>query len=95
MPSQDEQQESQGTSNLPLMAAAASGEQKYYPHPSNFPERLMHVLENDIATDCIWWLGEKGDTIAIHPGNIKKGSLLDAHFQGNRYTSFVRNLNRW
>jgi len=66
-----------------------------YPHPTNFPERLMHILENSIAHDAVWWLGVDGDTVAIHSKNIKESPILNSHFQGNRYTSFIRNLNRW
>ena len=94
-PAEDEKQAGQETSNLPLLAAAAAPSPNSYPNPSNFPERLMHVLQNKIEPECIWWLGEKGDAVAIHADHIKAGSLLDTHFQGNRYTSFVRNLNRW
>ena len=65
-----------------------------YPNPSNFAERLMHVLDNEIAKESIWWLG-KGEAIAVHPEKIKASPVLASHFQGNRYTSFIRNLNRW
>lgn len=65
-----------------------------YPSPNNFAERLMHVLENGIATDSIYWLGE-GESIAVHMKNIKTSPVLDSHFQGNQYSSFIRNLNRW
>ena len=65
-----------------------------YPNPSNFAERLMHVLDNEIAKESLWWLG-KGEAIAVHPEKIKASPVLASHFQGNRYASFVRNLNRW
>lgn len=65
-----------------------------YPNPSNFAERLMHVLDNEIAKESLWWLGN-GEAIAVHPEKIKESPVLASHFQGNRYTSFIRNLNRW
>jgi hypothetical protein len=60
-----------------------------YLNPENFAERLMHALENGIASDCLWWLGE-GKAIGIHPEKLKKNAVLNSHFQGNRYSSFVR-----
>lgn len=77
-------------------AVASSGRKPggAYPDPSNFAERLMHVLDNEIAKESLWWLG-KGEAIAVHPEKIKASPVLASHFQGNRYTSFVRNLNRW
>ena len=65
-----------------------------FPNPNNFPERLFHVLENNIASESLWWLGE-GEAVAVHPDKIQESPVLTSHFQGNRYSSFVRNLNRW
>lgn len=69
-------------------------EELTFPNPSNFPQRLMNILDSGIAPDAIWWVGD-GDEFAIHPGNVQSSTLLVDHFQGNRYSSFVRNLNRW
>ncbi|CAB9517975.1 expressed unknown protein [Seminavis robusta] len=83
------------SASIPAAAAAAPPAGGTYPRPTNFGEKLMHVLENGIAQDCISWHGETCERIAIHLPNLKKSSVLNTNFQGNRYSSFVRNLNRW
>ena len=81
-----------GGGDAPAAAAEGGGT---YPNPGNFAERLMHVLENEIAKDSLWWLGEQGEAVAVHPEKIQDSPVLQSHFQGNRYSSFIRNLNRW
>lgn len=65
-----------------------------FPTPNSFPEKLFHVLENSIAPESLWWLGE-GEALAVHPHKIQTSPVLESYFQGNRYSSFIRNLNRW
>jgi hypothetical protein len=65
-----------------------------YPNPKNFAERLMHVMEAEMAPDSIWWVSD-GKAVALHPKRLKKGTILKSHFQANKYSSFLRNFNRW
>jgi hypothetical protein len=65
-----------------------------YPKPKNFAERLMNVLENSVVSDIVFWYGAQ-NFVAIHLKRIKSSSVLDTHFQGIRYTAFMRNLSRW
>lgn len=65
-----------------------------YPEPSTFVERVMHVLENDLAPDAIWWVDD-GNGIAIHPEEMKTSGLLAKFFSRNRFATFVRTLTRW
>jgi len=65
-----------------------------FPNPSTFAERVMHVLENEIAPTAIWWL-EDGENIALHPDEMKRSRILETHFPGNRFSNFVRSLTRW
>ena len=85
------------SSAVPAAALPQSQQQQLkgaYPNPSNFAERLLHVLDNEIAQDALWWLGD-GEAIAIHPEHLQASAVFERHFQGNRYTSFIRNLNGW
>jgi tRNA pseudouridine-54 N-methylase len=60
----------------------------------NFAERLMHVLQDGIGKDTVWWVGE-GKALAIHTRNLKEGDLLSEHFRVKDYSVFIRNCNRW
>ena len=60
----------------------------------NFAERLMHVLQGQIGTDTVWWVGE-GKAVAIHTRNLKDGDMLTQHFRVKDYGVFIRNCNRW
>ena len=65
-----------------------------YPEPSTFAERVMHVLENDLAPRAIWWV-DNGNGIALHPEEMNASGLLDKFFSRNRFATFVRTLTRW
>jgi HSF-type DNA-binding len=58
----------------------------------SFPERLMELLEGEIATDAMWWL-PGNDAFAIVP-KIFPDAVLDKYFQGTKFESFTRKLNR-
>lgn len=92
----NQREDGDGPSQPPAVPSsiAAVGGGGTYPNPGSFSERLMHVLENEITPESLWWLGE-GEAIAIHPEKIEASGVLVNQFQGNRYSSFIRNLNRW
>ena len=61
--------------------------------PFNFPERLMDLLEKQVAKDAMWFLSG-GDAFAIVP-KLFSEQVLDKFFQGTKFESFTRKLNRW
>jgi HSF-type DNA-binding len=65
-----------------------------YPKPKNFAERMMNVLENNVAPEVVKWHGDD-DRIAIDTKALKTSNILDGRFQGIKYAAFVRNLSRW
>ena len=59
-----------------------------------FPERLMELLEGDASVEeAMWWL-PGGCAFAIRP-KIFYDVVLSKHFQGTKFESFTRKLNRW
>lgn len=64
-----------------------------FPNPINFAERVMHILENEIAPSAIWWADNQ--SIALHPEQAKNTGLLANHFHASRFSTFVRTLLRW
>lgn len=90
----DSGQESAAASDV-AVAGAPSGEGAKFPHPKNFAERLMNVLQRGIASDSIWWVGGDVNGVALRPKKLKKGTLLQTHFSGNQYSAFLRSFNRW
>lgn len=62
----------------------------------SFPEKLMALLESEAAPDAIWWLPDtmkaKG-TFAINKTKFEED--LSQKFNGNKWSSIARNLNRW
>jgi HSF-type DNA-binding len=65
--------------------------------PSHFPNKLMALLEKRVARDAVWWLRDLGDTKGVFAINRKvfTKKVLDAAFNGNKWSSITRNLNRW
>ena len=61
--------------------------------PTDFPARLMNLILREVETDSMWFL-PGGEAIAIHKENFIK-NVLDKHFRGMKWTSAVRNFNRW
>jgi hypothetical protein len=60
---------------------------------SSFPERLMELFEGDVAKDAMWWLpGE--DAFALS-SDLFPDQVLQKYFQGTKFESFTRKLNRW
>jgi hypothetical protein len=60
---------------------------------SSFPERLMELFEGDVAKDAMWWL-PGGDAFALSP-DLFPDQVLQKYFQGTKFESFTRKLNRW
>jgi len=60
---------------------------------TSFPEKLMQMLDSDEFSGIVYWSGY-GDSFCI---NTKKfiEKVLDVYFQGSKFESFVRKLNRW
>lgn len=58
-----------------------------------FPERLMELLQEEQVKDAMWWL-PGGHAFAIRP-KIFYDAVLSKYFQGTKFESFTRKLNRW
>jgi hypothetical protein len=58
-----------------------------------FPVQLMDLLQRDVAPDALRFLPE-GEAIAFNM-DIFSEKVLDMFFRGMKWTSVVRNLNRW
>ena len=58
----------------------------------SFAEKIMEILDKDLAPDAIWWLpGCK--SFCLH--SKKFAPLLDTYFQQTKWASFTRKLNQW
>jgi HSF-type DNA-binding len=58
----------------------------------SFPEKLMSLLEGGEVSESMWWLPD-GESFCIAPASFE--AILDKHFQGTKFESFTRKLNRW
>jgi HSF-type DNA-binding len=58
-----------------------------------FPEKLMSLLDGEEMSDSMWWLPD-GDSFCLVPVVFAE-RVLDKHFQGTKFESFTRKLNRW
>lgn len=58
-----------------------------------FPERLMELLDDEVALDSMWWL-EDGKGFCVDP-KVFADKVLNKYFQGTKFESFTRKLNRW
>ena len=80
-------------SAVPSAATAATGDPTSGNHnPLNFPGRLMKVLQSKVAPESMYWLPD-GDKFAIHTETVE--DVLVGHFQGAKWMSFTRTLNKW
>lgn len=61
---------------------------------ATFPEKIMEVLQGNLAPGAIYWLPE-GEAIAVDPDSFKDNAIISKQFRGNKLSSFVRSLNRW
>ena len=58
-----------------------------------FPERLMELINDTIAPEHVGWIEEE-EAISFKTDGFQE-HVLDSFFQGLKYDSFVRKLNRW
>lgn len=58
-----------------------------------FPERLMDLLNKGVEKEAMWWM-EDGDGFCVLPKHFSD-KVLDRYFQGTKFESFTRKLNRW
>lgn len=65
--------------------------------PVNFPDKLMLLLDKKAAPDAVYWLRDMGDVVGPFAINRKAFTvqLLNKSFNGNKFPSITRNLNRW
>ena len=57
-----------------------------------FPQRLMEMLDMEVAPAALWWT-EDGKAFAIDLSKFE--DVLHHHFQATKYASFTRKLNKW
>jgi HSF-type DNA-binding len=57
-----------------------------------FPEKIMSLLDSAEESQAMWWQPE-GDAFCIVPASFDH--VLMKHFQGTKFESFTRKLNRW
>ncbi|GAX29243.1 hypothetical protein FisN_28Lu115 [Fistulifera solaris] len=58
-----------------------------------FPAKLMCILEDPDFQSCIYW-SDEGDAFCVHP-NLFTEKVLGPYFQGSKFHSFTRKLNRF
>ena len=58
-----------------------------------FPDKLMNLLNSKDFQDSMCWL-RNGNGFALHP-NVFMKNILPKHFEGTKFESFTRKLNRW
>jgi HSF-type DNA-binding len=58
-----------------------------------FPERLMDLLQSGSVETAMRWL-PRGEAFAVVP-KVFYDVVLLCHFQGTKFESFTRKLNRW
>lgn len=58
-----------------------------------FPDKLMNLLNSTDFQDSMCWL-RNGNGFALHP-NVFMKKILPKHFEGTKFESFTRKLNRW
>ena len=58
-----------------------------------FPEKLMSILNSSKVSDTMWWLAD-GDAFCLIPASFSE-LVLEKYFQGTKFESFTRKLNRW
>jgi hypothetical protein len=58
-----------------------------------FPDKLMDLLNSGDFTSSMSWLAD-GSGFSLHPEVFMK-DILPKHFEGTKFESFTRKLNRW
>jgi HSF-type DNA-binding len=83
-------------SSAGIDAAARSAleeDSKFQESTVSFPEKIMNLLERGELSECMWWLSGTISFCIRQEGFAEK--VLDLHFQGTKFESFTRKLNRW
>lgn len=57
-----------------------------------FPNKIMALLDSGEEPQAMWWQPQ-GDSFCIVQANFDP--VLKKHFQGTKFESFTRKLNRW
>ena len=57
-----------------------------------FPKKIMALLDSGDESEAMWWQPQ-GDSFCIV--QAKFDHVLNKHFQGTKFESFTRKLNRW
>ena len=86
---QAEKDEAAGTAAAKLMEEENNLESGFL----SFPDRLMMLLDSGEEGDSLWWM-EDGESFCIAPHRFSE-SVLEKYFQGTKFESFTRKLNRW
>jgi hypothetical protein len=60
---------------------------------TTFPLKLLSFLQNKDFEDVMWWF-PTGDAFCVVPKEFSE-RVLEKHFQGTKFESFTRKLNRW
>ena len=58
-----------------------------------FPERLLSIIEDERYNRALWW-NPDGTAFCVIPRGFTD-YVLKNHFQGTKFESFTRKLNRW
>ena len=58
-----------------------------------FPEKLMELLNSEETQNSMCWI-QAGNACALHQTLFVK-NILPIHFEGTKFESFTRKLNRW
>ena len=58
-----------------------------------FPEKLMELLNSEEYRESMAWI-PNGNAFALNPPKFMK-DILPKHFEGTKFESFTRKLNRW
>lgn len=59
----------------------------------NFPEKLMQLINDNVDPDHVSWIDSE-EAVSFKTDGFQE-HVLDKFFQGLKYDSFVRKLNRW
>lgn len=74
-------------------ARAILEEEELFTEVLPFPERIFGLLNNESVKEHMFWLPD-GDAFCIVPKNFAE-EVLNKYFQGTKFESFTRKLNRW
>jgi hypothetical protein len=83
------QKSGSGSSNAPLEKEQKKRANKHI----SFPQKLMQLINDDTSPEYVHWI-ENEEAIAFKTEGFQE-NILDNYFQGLKYDSFIRKLNRW